>query len=174
MTDLALPPPVILGPRPDGLGHLIVSDIPRAACRTEVEVAVHRLINRERTKRGLPKLMTSGILTATAQRWSRLMADMGSVAHAYGPTEALTEIRRSGYPNSWVGQNLYAGREAPVEAVAAWLQSDGHREAMLSTHFTEMGVGFYHDPESRYHYYWTTDFGGGDTPKATRCKEDTP
>jgi uncharacterized protein YkwD len=170
MTDLALPPPVILGPRPDGLGHLIVSDVPRTACRTEVEATVHRLINRERTKRGLPKLMTSRILTATAQRWSRLMADMGSVAHAYGPTDALAEIRRSGYPNSWVGQNLFAGRETPAEAVAAWLESDGHRETMLSRHFTELGIGLFVDADSRYVWHWVANFGGADTAPARRCK----
>jgi uncharacterized protein YkwD len=161
MTDLALPPPVILGPRPDGLGHLIVSDVPRTACRTEVEATVHRLINRERTKRGLPKLMTSRILTATAQRWSRLMADMGSVAHAYGPTDALAEIRRAGYPNSWVGQNL---------VVRAWMESTaGHRETLLSLHFTELGLGFYERPGTKYRFYCAADFGGADTPRARRC-----
>jgi uncharacterized protein YkwD len=188
MTAIALLPPIIAEPlADDAFGALAKTFTPRYielgeqridrfeadyafVCRTSPEAATHRIINAHRKRLGYPLLMTSRVLTKTAQAWARLMADMGSVAHAYGPTEALEQIRKAGYPNAYIGQNVCAGQRAPVEAVAAWWASDGHREAMLSRHFREMGVGYWYDPDSKYQHYWCCDFGGADTPRVSRCK----
>ena len=105
------------------------------------DVAVTRatilcLLNRERAKHGLPALRRNAILEAASQRHSEDMARRHFFAHA-----------------------------PPVEAMEGWMHSPGHRENVLRTKFTEVGVGVVYDSPfwvgGRRAAICTTDFGGG-------------
>ena len=62
------------------------------------------------------------------------------------------------YPSSYVGENIAAGVSSPEEVMELWMNSQGHRANILRKSHTELGVGFYYDPNSYYKYYWVQHF----------------
>lgn len=130
--------------------------------------AILCLLNAERAKHGLAPLRRNALLELASQRHSQDMADQDFFAHVTpGGADPGDRVRATGYALPWVGENLLWGAEAdatPVKALEGWMKSPGHRDAILTPQFTEVGVGVAHDaPESgipgRVAVY-TTDFGG--------------
>ncbi len=68
-----------------------------------------------------------------------------------------SRIRDYGYtgPKS---ENIAAGYASPSSVIAGWMDSSGHRSAILSTGTRELGVGYYAG-SGFYGRYWTQDFG---------------
>jgi len=107
------------------------------------------LINRERARRGVRKLRPNGRLSTSAARYSRDMARRDFFAHVSpGGTTMLGRIKAAGYLHGTrgytVGENLAwgsGGFATPVETVANWMKSPGHRANILSGRFREVGVG---------------------------------
>jgi uncharacterized protein YkwD len=54
------------------------------------------------------------------------------------------------------GENIAMGQRTPKEVVTAWMNSPGHRGNILSTSFTEIGVGCAKNKNGVY--YWTQMF----------------
>jgi hypothetical protein len=83
----------------------------------------------------------------------------------------------AGYANwSNIGENIAAGFVTPDSALTAFKNSEGHRAAMLSPSFREIGAGYFYDsPDAAnvrqgsscpytasggpYRYYWSQEFG---------------
>lgn len=63
-----------------------------------------------------------------------------------------TRIAATGYRASWWGENVAAGSETVDEVMDAWLKSAGHCSNIMSSNFTELGVG-------EAGHYWTQVFG---------------
>ena len=86
--------------------------------------------------------------------------------------ERLTGAGYLGDDDAWVvGENIGWGQGAlatPRSMVAAWLDSPGHRENMLSADYTEIGLGLaLGTPADRtWGATYTTDFGAGTNPPA--------
>ena len=117
------------------------------------------LTNAERTARGLPTLTVDTRLTAAADRHTLDMATNDYVSHegsdGSGPEE---RIRDAGYScGSW-GENIGAGYVSPEEAVAGWMASSLHRDSILSTRFTHIGVGYAYSGAATFGHYWTQVF----------------
>lgn len=53
------------------------------------------------------------------------------------------------------GENIAYGQQTPQAVVNAWMNSSGHRANILSSAYTQIGVGFYASG-----YYWTQMFIG--------------
>ena len=68
-------------------------------------------------------------------------------------------IERAGYRYRRIGENLAAGPTKPEEAVAGWLKSPEHCANLMNPAFTEMGVAFAVDRNSKMGVYWTQAFG---------------
>ena len=69
-------------------------------------------------------------------------------------------IAAAGNSISWWGENIY--KSAPGDATAqpaftSWVNSSGHRDNMLSTNFTQIGIGRATASDGRT--YWTNTFG---------------
>ena len=80
-----------------------------------------------------------------------------------GTSSTVTErIENNGYTN-WnkVGENIAAGtdRDTPEEAVAAWIESDGHCAILMDPGYSEVGMAMVKNSQSTYTYYWTQNFG---------------
>ena len=56
-----------------------------------------------------------------------------------------------------VGENIAIGQLSLTAVVKEWMESDVHKENILSEDFTEVGFGFATDKEGQV--FWVTDFG---------------
>ena len=121
------------------------------------QIEVVRLVNIERRKRGLAPLSISNRLSEAAairaneivQKFSHTRPD-GSSYH--------TVIKNVGYMHPYVGENIAAGRKSPEEVMNAWMNSNGHRAAILNPNYTEIGVGVNYE-DGYYGISWVQLFG---------------
>jgi uncharacterized protein YkwD len=104
---------------------------------------VVELTNAERQKAGLDPLTLSNELQDSAQSYSDVLASGDCFQHTCGPVPDFADRdNQAGYAN-WtaIGENIAAGYPTPEAVVAGWMASPGHRANMLSSNFTEIGVG---------------------------------
>jgi uncharacterized protein YkwD len=108
------------------------------------------LLNRERTKRGLPSLRTNGTLQASARDYAQDMVRLSFFDHVSPSGETLTDrIKRdtrylAGAQGWEIGENIAWGtgaRATPAQIVSGWMNSAGHRQNILHPGFREMGLG---------------------------------
>jgi uncharacterized protein YkwD len=103
------------------------------------EIEVARLVNLERAARGLQPLKISGRLMLDARGWSQNQASRRRMYHS-----------RMGY-----GENVAYGQSSPREVMTAWMNSRGHRNNILNSRYTTIGVGAVTNGRT---IYWTQVF----------------
>ena len=102
-------------------------------------------------------------LRKAARYHSKWMSDTGTFSHDSkgGPNgdTMVDRINASGY-SGWtrVGENIAAGYTTAADVVLGWMESDGHCRNIMNPAFTEIGVGYYYDSDSRYRHWWTQNF----------------
>jgi uncharacterized protein YkwD len=119
---------------------------------------IESLINVERQKKGLPALTVNSLLTIAAQGHSADMACNSMLSHSGSDGSYVsTRIAAAGYSPSYSEEIIYAGG-GPQTAFDWWMSDKLHRDAILSTKSTEMGVGYAYLSSSAYGGYFTVDF----------------
>ena len=121
------------------------------------ENEVVRLVNAERSKRGLQLFTTDWQLSRCARYKSQDMIDKNYFAHqspTYGSPFDMMEA--FGLRFSTGGENIAKGQRTPQEVMNAWMNSPGHRSNILSPSFSHIGVGLARDKNGRT--YWTQMF----------------
>ncbi|RNF39988.1 S-layer homology domain-containing protein [Planococcus salinus] len=115
------------------------------------------LVNQERANANLTALEEDPELTRIAQLKAEDMAENDYFEHTsptYGePWEMAVAL---GYPTNQVGENIAGGYKSPGETVAAWMDSQGHRENILRASYTHIGVGYAEDQDG--FPYWVHMF----------------
>lgn len=132
------------------------------------ELRFLELINAYRENNGLDPLVLSDTLSVAAERHSEDMGRYNFFAHdtvesSYYPdgAEPWDRMAAEGYDHdTFKGENLAAGYESAEDSFEGWQDSPGHNAAMLDENYEVMGVARVYVPDSRYGWYWTTDFGG--------------
>lgn len=123
----------------------------------QFETEVVRLVNIERQKAGLSPLKENTELSRVARIKSQDMRDKGYFSHTsptYGsPFDMMKEF---GINYMAAGENIAKGQRSPESVVNAWMNSDGHRRNILSSNYTEIGVGYAVDSNGTT--YWTQMF----------------
>jgi uncharacterized protein YkwD len=114
-------------------------EIKRRPIGSPYELEVARLVNLERTRRGLGPLKVSEKLMLDARSWSHNQATRSRMYHS-----------RMGY-----GENVAYGQDNPQEVMQAWMNSRGHRANILNGRYTTIGVGAVTNGRS---IYWTQVF----------------
>lgn len=110
------------------------------------EHAIHRLLNNDRARAGLPPLSWNGKLADVARAHSADMAAHGFFGHVSPTTgTAADRARRAGVDAMLILENL-ARAVTPAEAERGLMNSPGHRANILSREATEVGVGVVVDP----------------------------
>lgn len=111
----------------------------RAATLGPGELAVVRLINAYRARKGLPPLLVGPALSRAAQAHSVDMARRGYFDHG----DFVTRLVRFGVRAPYIGENLAEGSRplSPASIVRMWIQSPPHRENLLDRGFRRIGVG---------------------------------
>ena len=106
-----------------------------------VSSQLFKLINEERINRGLPALAFSDALTSIAKAWSENLAETDVLSHG----NFASRISQIGYNNYQCGEiiAMYGGWAYSLEKefVNMWLDSEEHREIMLTPISGFMGVG---------------------------------
>ncbi|MGI9252499.1 MAG: CAP domain-containing protein, partial [Thermomicrobiales bacterium] len=127
------------------------------------ESAFLGLINDYRAQNGLGPLVLQDELGSAADFHSQDMADHNYFDHylsdGSGPGD---NIAAHGYTGETWGENIAAGMATASEALDGWINIPSHNAAMLDPDYTEIGIGRYYNADSKYGWYWTTDFGGGE------------
>lgn len=148
-------PPAAACPPPAVAAAAQVTPAPAASFDpTEVEARVHVYVNRVRLRAGLPRLALNPRLTWSARDHSQEMFELRYLSHT-SPVPAhrdLTDrLRRVGL--TWfrtAAENLawyaWSGYQQTADDIARqfvqqWMESPGHRAAILDPAFTLSGVG---------------------------------
>jgi len=156
------------------------------ACSNEIEIAVHNLVNIEREKAGLNKLLLDEQLSEIARNHSKDMVINDFFSHinldGQSPTERGLEdgyVCRKDYGSYYtygIAENLfqtwlyssvtyYNGEmsynwltvdEIASKTVQKWMKSSGHRQNILNSDYIREGIGV--AVSSDYKVYITEDF----------------
>lgn len=101
------------------------------------------LVNLERAQHALPPLKVNTRLVTDAKLQAAQIAETGVLDHVIlsGPYPTPRErALAAGYAWNSLGENLALGFTDAPSAVAAWMQSPGHRANILAGGYSETGV----------------------------------
>lgn len=131
--------------------------IPNIDSIKELETEVIRLVNIERSNRGLQALKQNWELSRIARYKSQDMIDKGYFAHT-SPTYGsfFQMIDSFGVKASGAAENIAQGQRTPQHVMSSWMNSPGHKNNILSESFSEIGVGVAKD--SKGNLTWTQMF----------------
>ncbi len=101
---------------------------------------VIRLVNVERKKQGLPELKKNVTLCNAANVRANEIIGFFSHTRPDG-TSCFSVLSQFNITNGWAGENIAWGQRTPEQVVTAWMNSQGHRENILSPYFTDIGIG---------------------------------
>lgn len=107
---------------------------------SHAEEEVLRIVNRGKSKAGLPPLTTDGILADAARIRSQELAVSYSHDRPDG-SSCFSAIRDESF--QMLGENIAKGYQSSVDVMDAWMHSEGHRKNILNPEFTKIGVGCY-------------------------------
>lgn len=129
---------------------------------SQIEQLIFTKVNEERARAGMSTLSYSSLMEKYARIKSKDMGDKNYFDHKNLEGELITaQMARDGITyRSW-GENLaYIGGVSDINELANqfmtnWMNSQGHRENILSPNFTSIGVGVY---KAGNRYYATQEF----------------
>lgn len=121
---------------------------------TMLEREAMELVNEKRSAYGLDALTLSSELSVKARIKSQEMKDLGYFSHT-SPTygSPFDMMKALGIRYYSAGENIAMGYRTAEAVVNAWMNSTSHRENILSTRYTSMGIGYADG-------YWTQWFIG--------------
>ncbi|MDF2724294.1 MAG: hypothetical protein K0Q59_3969 [Paenibacillus sp.] len=102
------------------------------------------LVNQERAEAGLAPLTSDSALANMALDKAKDMYNNNYFDHTsptYGsPFDMMSQY---GIRYSYAGENIAKGQRNPEEVMNAWMNSEGHRQNILSANFAKIGVAYY-------------------------------
>ena len=116
---------------------------------------VFKLTNIERMNADLPLFEQMEPLTRTAEVRANEIVTYFSHTRPDG-REFFTAFDENNVDCMWAGENLAMGQRTPEDVVRAWMESPGHRAAILSSDFGHLGVGIAIDSNGTL--FWAQTF----------------
>lgn len=125
------------------VGTVRASGIPTGLSEvcTQEEWEMLKLTNQARLAAGLTPYSTFSTLQSTAEVRKQELTALYSHSRPNG-SECFTVLTEGGLGYDCAGENIAAGQTSPQAAVAAWLDSEGHRQNILDDKFTHIGTGY--------------------------------
>jgi uncharacterized protein YkwD len=124
---------------------IMVELLPDPGDPRELERKTLEAVNGVRRERGLPELALSVPLADVARAHSEDMMRRGYFGHRSPEGDLAQErVKAAGIDFRAVGENIQRNQyfDDPVtQAVKGWMESDGHRKAILEPRYTLSGVG---------------------------------
>lgn len=151
---------------------LVFPDEYRSQARTAYETSEEYLavqarenfdcVNTFRFNQGLEPLKWDDLVAEAATLHAEDMATQNYFSHngldGSQPHERYYNIGGTSYRA--YGENISAGRSTGIDSFDGWVNSEGHRNNMLHTSYTTLGVGAAYDSNSDYGYYFVQNFKG--------------
>ncbi|MGG1573873.1 LysM peptidoglycan-binding domain-containing protein [Fictibacillus sp. NRS-1165] len=105
---------------------------------------VASLVNQERNKQGLSPLTLNTKLSNVAKIKATDMVEHNYFSHT-SPTYSspFDMMRTFGISYSAAGENIAEGQRSPQQVMQDWMNSPGHRQNILSSNYSQIGVGYY-------------------------------
>lgn len=100
------------------------------------EKEVIDLVNAERTQSGLKPLIPDLKLIEVAKAKAQDISNNNYFS-------SIEMLKSFGVEYRYAGENIAKGQITPQEVMDSWMNSEGHRNNILSHNFTNIGVGFY-------------------------------
>jgi uncharacterized protein YkwD len=148
---------LLSGPVPaNALTNCDVSDLSVSS----EELAFLSLINAYRAANGAGPLTISENLNRAAS-WHAVDMANNSFSHTDSTgRSSSTRMFQCNVASGGTGENIAAGTswDAAQEVFDAWKNSPGHNTNMLRSTYKQIGIARHYDSDSRYKYYWVTDF----------------
>lgn len=111
------------------------------------------MISTYRVNNGLGAVEIDPVLTRAAETQANAMAKRNKLDHnVIG--ELGVRVKRSGYNAKLAVENISAGYDTLSEAFSGWRESLPHRENMLRSGVTKMGIAAVYAPNTRYKVFW--------------------
>ena len=119
------------------------------------------LINRHRANNGARPLKTHDTLIRSARWLSEDMAARDYMRHVDSlGRDSFQRMDAFDYDGSGLrGENIADGNGDADATFVQWMDSPGHNANMLNPHYTLIGIARAYGADSKYGWYWTTDFG---------------
>jgi uncharacterized protein YkwD len=141
---------------------------PPALSLTADEALALRLVNAERTARGLSALALDPVLVEVARQHSDDMARRGYFAHLEPPPNQRTPLDRyaaalTRHPRTVVGENIARADEPLMELIHdRMMESPDHRANLLDPEYVALGVGIHAQPNG---HIWLTQMFRASLPE---------
>ena len=121
---------------------------------SKTEQSIIDYVNASRKAKKLPPLKPNPTLMKVARGHSANMAKQQKMKHVLDGKRSHDRVKASGYRYSFTGENIAAGDPRwPVKAVhKMWMDSPPHRQNILRSQFTEIGVGVGKSKEGEMFY----------------------
>ena len=119
--------------------------------------SVLSIVNKERKKQGRKALKLDAKLTKAAQKRAKELTKVFAHERPDG-SSCFTVLKDYHISYMACGENIAAGQPTAKEVMNSWMNSDGHRENILSTNYGKIGVGLYKVSNDPYTYYWVQLF----------------
>jgi hypothetical protein len=134
--------------------------------------------NRYRASQGLGTVSPNPRLEQAARAFANQLADGGAFSHDSGGTTPEIRIRRAGYRECVVAENLarrydtagYTTRDLAQKLVQGWIDSPGHRRNMLEADALETGVAVVSRRRDRYEEFFAVQLFARDEAAAVRFR----
>ncbi|WP_160644283.1 stalk domain-containing protein [Chengkuizengella marina] len=125
----------------------------------EFEFEVFFLTNEQRVSNKLTPLTLNANISNVANIKSKDMLINQYFDHTSPTYGSPFDMMKSfGLNYRAAAENIAAGQNTPAKVVNGWMNSSGHRANILSSSYTQIGVGYYYGSNSNYRHYWTQQF----------------
>lgn len=133
-----------------------IEDTKYSPTETEKKYAdeVAFLVNQQRRANGLPDLAVLPKLSQAAQVRSKELVSSFSHTRPNG-SDSITVLKEYGLTYTYYGENVAKGQTSPQQVMNSWMNSEGHRQNILTQQFKYIGIGVVY---SNGVYYWTQIF----------------
>ena len=124
------------------------------------EYEVLSLVNQERVRNGLNVLSWGDTCAVAAETRAEELVKSYSHTRPDGRPWSTACDNPNSNMESIEGENLVVGNSAvsPETTVAAWMNSEAHRENILNPEYTKLSVGLYFNPDTQYKTHWSQYF----------------
>jgi len=116
--------------------------------------AAASMISLYRQNNGLGAVTVDPELMKLAEAQSQAMASHNKLDHDVKAPLAR-RLNSAGYPASLAVENVSAGYHTLAEAFSGWRDSPPHRENMLKSGVTKLGIAASYAPNTKYKVFWT-------------------
>lgn len=124
---------------------------PPSATAQDPASQIFQLVNQVRANYGLAGYTYNGRLAAAAQEQANWMAVNLQYVHNHGGSTPQTRAQAAGYGGR-VTENIVGGTNlTPQQGITWWLNSPTHFNTMISTRYTEAGVGVAYGSDQNFY-----------------------